>query len=122
MMMLVIIFIVGILLIMAQYFGVQKFGNNLVLSFFKAMAYALVAISAFFLVLLNPGYFKDSEGYTLAVFLSIFFPKIVDFILGENLGDYRYECYILKKALFQKENRAFFVYSRILSNYIFTFF
>ena len=91
MMMLVIIFIVGILLIMAQYFGVQKFGNNLVLSFFKAMAYALVAISAFFLVLLNPDCFKDYEGYTLAVFLSIFFTKIVDFILGATLGGYRYE-------------------------------
>lgn len=88
---LVIILALGILSIVGQYLLVQKFGKNALLSVVKAIAYVAVAVPCCLLVFLNPGLFKDFEGHSLAVMVSVFTPWIVDCILGTMFGGYRYE-------------------------------
>ncbi len=77
-----IILIAGILLQVLQYVLEVRFGKNGLLSVVKLIAYLSVGAAGFMLVLFNQHIFKEFEGYVSAVVLSLFLPRMIDFILG----------------------------------------
>ena len=86
---LILLFIVvlGIGIQVMYLFLMTKSCNMVLLTLLKIIAWVLVAGAAVLLVFLNPQVFRDVNGQTCAMVMSLLLPWIVDNFLGRCIND-----------------------------------